>query len=302
MTCPRRAALAVTLAVLVPAAPRAQESVLDQPIDKEGWPTEITSRPLTLARGMGEVTVPLGIGLTKDRAGKPTLLSPSVYYGVSDTLTVGIRTFQGLCFSGAPSCPKVFNDLSIDTLWRLWRGASTDLAAGVALNASPLTDPFMLAAEVRMVGRFRGGPLSLTVAPGLEVGLTERDADVAHGQPLAFPLATTTFGFFQPVPGNGVPLVPGNKEFLRIPATLAVQATPSVALAVATSLDGPLDPPTGSFSDYYSVPLGGALVLSPSNMLDLGVSFTFLNLAGKQRGQLDGVDQRAMQVFVSGRR
>lgn len=282
-----RAAAALLTAVAAAAA-LAQESVLDRPIEKEGWPAEITRRPLTLADGMLEVTVPLGIGLSKDRAGKPIFFTPSVYYGVTDTLTLGIRHFQGLCVSGGPDCPKVYNDLSVDSLWRVWRGGSTDVAVGVALNLSPVTDPFALAAEARVVARLRGGPASLTVAPALEVGITNRDA--ARTEPLAFPLATTTFGFFQTVP-NG-------REMLRVPATLAVQATPSLALAVATSLDGPLDPPTGGFWDYYRIPLGVGLVLFVDKV-DLGASFTFLNLLGKQTGQLDRTDIRGMQVFVT---
>jgi hypothetical protein len=291
MTSPR-AAVAALLAALSAAA-LAQESVLDRPIEKEGWPEEITRRPLTLAEGMLEVTVPLGIGMSKDRAGKPIFFAPSAYYGVSDALTVGLRHFQGLCVSGGPECPKVYADVSVDSIWRVWRGPSTDVAVGVALNASPITDPFALSAEGRVVARVRGGPAALTVAPALEVGLTNRDAAVSRTGPLAFPLATTTFGFYETFP-----TAPGNREVLRIPATLAVQATPSLVIALAASLDGPLDPQVGSFSDYYSIPVGAALVLS-GDMFDLGVSFTFLNLLGRQTGVPDRSDLRGAQAFLS---
>ena len=286
-----RATAAALLASLLPAAASAQESVLDRPVEKEGWPSEVTRRPLTLAQGMLEVTVPLGIGLDKDVAGKPIFLSPTIYYGVSDAFTVGIRHFQGLCVSGGPECPKVYADVSVDTIWRLWSGASTDLAVGVAVNASPVTDPPALSLEGRLVARVRAGPASLTIAPAFEVGFTNRDAAVVRTEPLAFPLATTSFGFYQTAPGN--------KEMLRIPGTLAVQATPGLALALAASLDGPLEPPVGGFSDYYSVPVGAAIVLSPTNMVDIGASFTFLNLLGTQTGLLDRTDRRGMQVFVS---
>jgi hypothetical protein len=285
-----RAIAAAVLAAASPAAAVAQESVLDRPIEKEGWPSEVTRRPLTLAAGMLELTVPLGLGVSKDRGGKPIFFAPSVYYGVTDALTLGLRHFQGLCVSGGPDCPKVYADVSVDSLWRLWRGASTDVAVGAALNVSPVTDPFALSGEARVVARLRGGPASLIIAPAFEVGLTNRDAAVERTEPLAFPLATTTFGFFQTQPGN--------REMLRIPATLAVQATPNLALAVAASLDGPLDPPTGGFSDYYTIPLGGAIVFS-SNEFDLGASFTFLNLFGKQTPFVDRADLRGMQVFVS---
>jgi hypothetical protein len=290
--------VAVLLAVAVPAAGGAQESVLDRPVEKEGWPSEVTRRPLTLAEGMIEVTVPLGIGLSQDRGGKPITLSPSVYYGVNDGLTVGIRHFAGLCFSGSPDCPRVYEDLSVDSLWRLWRGVSTDLALGVALNASPVADPLALAAEARLVGRFRAGPAALTVAPTFAVGITNRDTTSVRTAPLAFPLATTSFGYFHGSVQEGQF---GNREELRVPVSLAVQATPALALALGVSFDGPLSPPTGSFSDFYTIPVGFAVMLSPSNMLDVGASFTFLNLLGNQATGVDRTDARAMQAFVSGR-
>lgn len=289
MISPRHAAAALLAAAVTTAA--GQESVLDRPIEKEGWPIEVTRRPLTLAEGMLEVTVPLGIGLSKDHSGKPLTLAPSAYYGLTDALTVGLRHDQGFCLSGGPECQKVYADVGVDALFRLWRGASTDLAAGLALTASPITDPFALSAEARLVARFRGGPASLTVAPALDLGLTHRDTSRPRSEPLAFPLATTTFGFFEAQAGN--------REWLRVPATLAVQATPNLALAVAASLDGPLDPQGASFSDVYAIPVGAALIVSPSNMLDLGASFTFLNLLGKQPPLVDRADARAMQVFVS---
>ncbi len=296
MTSPLRFALAALLAAALPAAGGAQESVLDRPIEKEGWPIEVTRRPLTLAESMIEVTVPVGIGISKDRNGKPITLSPSIYYGVSDGLTVGIRHFAGLCFSGTPDCSRVYEDVSVDTLWRLWRGVSTDLALGVALNASPITDPLALSGEARLLGRFRAGPAALMVAPTFEVGITNRDTIAVRTAPLAFPLATVPFGYFH---GYVQEQRLGNRELIRVPVSLAVQATPALALALGASLDGPLSPPVGSFSDLYTIPVGVVLVFSPSNMLDLGASLTFLNLLGNQRAGVDRTDLRAMQAFVS---
>jgi len=287
----RTAAVAALLAITVaPAA--AQESILDRPMEKEGWPVEITRRPLTLALGMAEVMVPVGINLSKDRAGKPVFLAPSLYYGVSDGASVGIRHFLGLCVSGGDNgCPKVYDDVSVDTIWRLYRGSGTDLALGVALNASPVVDPFTLAGEVRLIGRITAGPVALAAAPAFTFGITHRDDAQVKTAPLAFPLATYPYGF--------VEFDAGNKELLAIPVSLQLQATPNALIAVSATLDGPLNPAVGSFSDVYTIPLGAALVLSPSNMLDLGASFTFLNLAGKQASGTGRADARGMQVFVA---
>jgi hypothetical protein len=287
----RIAAAAAFLAAL--AAPAgAQESILDRPIEKEGWPIEITRRPLTLAPDMAEVTVPVDINLSKDRAGKPVSLAPSLYYGVADGVSVGIRHFLGLCVSGGDNgCPKVYDDVSVDTIWRLWRGSGTDLAFGAALNASPVTDPFTLSGEVRLIGRITAGPVALAAAPAFTFGITHRDDAGLKTAPLAFPLATYPYGFWQTDAGN--------KELLAIPVSLQFQATPNALLAVSATLDGPLNPIVGGFSDVYTIPVGAAVVVSPTNMFDLGASFTFLNLLGKQVGGASRADARGMQVFLA---
>lgn len=275
------------------AGPASAQSVLDQPIEKEGWPVEVTRRPLTLAPGMLEVAVPVNVNMSADRSGKPVFVSPSVHYGVTDVLTVGLRHFLGVCLSGvADGCPKVYNDLGVDAIWGVYHGPLSDLALGVALDAAPLTDPFTLSGEVRIIARFGGGPLALVVAPALDFGITQRDGNTFKTAPLALPLATYPYGWVQ---FSG----PGNKELLSVPASLQVQATPNVVLALSGALDGPLDPATGRFGDFYAIPIGAALVLSPSNMLDVGASFTFLNLIGKQAPGADASDLRGLQIFAA---
>src|SRR5512141_1079417 len=110
----RRLAAAFAAGLLAAALARAadEESVLDQPIEKEGWPTEVTRRPLTLARNMLEVMVPLDVTLSARRAGEPVFLAPSLYYGVTDAFTLGLRQFVGFCLSGsAHGCRKAYQDL-----------------------------------------------------------------------------------------------------------------------------------------------------------------------------------------------
>jgi hypothetical protein len=269
----------------------AQESVLDRPIEKEGWPSEITRRPLTLARDMLELNVPLDVTLSAGRVGQPTFFAPSLYYGVTDALTVGVRHFLGLCLSGsAHGCPKTYNDLGLDALWRLRHEAGSDLAVGASLDASPISDPFTLSGEVRLVGRI-GSPIALAVAPTLNFGLNERSAQLVKATAMAFPLATYPFGW--------VELSAGNREFLSFPVALTLQLTPVLAVSLAGALDGPLDPPTGDFGDFYRIPIGAAVVVSPTNLCDLGASFTFLNLLGKQLPRGDGADQRGLQIFAA---
>ena len=292
MRHPRPAhALAVVLAGALAAPAAAQESVLDQPIEKEGWPIEITRRPLTLARNMFEVMVPLNVTLSAGRAGEPTFLAPSLYYGVTDALTVGLRHFLGLCLTGpAHGCPKTYNDLGVDAIWRLRHESGSDLAVAASLDASPISDPFTLSGEVRLIGRF-GGPIALALAPTLNFGLNQRESRIVKATALAFPLATYPFGW--------VELSEGNREFLSVPAALIFQLTPALAVSVAGALDGPLNPPTGDFGDSYRVPIGFAVIASPSNRFDAGASFTFLNLLGKQAPGAEPADQRGVQLFAA---
>ncbi len=279
------------LAGFLSAPAAAQESVLDRPIEKEGWPAEFTRRPLTLARDMLELMVPLDVTLSARRAGEPVFLAPSLYYGVTDALTLGVRHFLGLCLSGsAHGCPKTYNDVGLDALWRLVHEAGSELAVGASLDASPISDPFTLSGEVRIVGRF-GNPIALALAPSLNFGLNQRNAPIVKATAMAFPLATYPFGW--------VELSAGNREFLSLPVALTLQLTPVLAVSVASALDGPLDPPTGDFGDFYRIPVGAAVVVSPTNAFDAGLSFTLLNLFGKQLPGGDAADQRGLQIFAA---
>jgi hypothetical protein len=270
-----------------------QPSVLDQPVEKEGWPIEITRRPLTLARGMAELTVPVGVNLSEGSAAKPVFVSPSLYYGVTPWVTVGLRHFLGLCLTGSDNgCPHVYNDLSIDSVWRLLHGGVVDLAFGAALNAAPISNPFTLSGEVRLIARVGGGPVAVAIAPTFNFGLTERDSAPSKTYPLAFPLATYAYGWYEQTQSE-------NKEVISIPATLTFQVMKAVAVSLAAALHGPLNPSTGDFGDFYRIPMGAAVVVSPTRAVDVGASFTFLNLLGRSVPGVGRWDQRALQGFAA---
>src|SRR3954469_14156914 len=75
---------------------------------------------VTLRQGGIGIDGDVVIGLSKGNAGKPIQIVPNLYYGVSNELTVGFahnpgaEVFQtqgsGLCLSGTPDCPKVYNN------------------------------------------------------------------------------------------------------------------------------------------------------------------------------------------------
>lgn len=275
------------------AAARAQDAGSPQVVEKEGWPVEVVKRPLTLARGMVEIVAPVGINLSSDRVGRPVFVAPSAYYGVTDALTVGVRHFLGACFGGGPNgCPNAYNDLGVDSVWRLWRFHGADLALGAGFDAAPIADPFTLSGEVRIIARWSGGPFALAIAPMLNVGLTDRsDPRALKRVSVGFPLATYSFGWVQDVPGN--------KEYLSLPATIQVQVIPQLALAVAGALNGPLDPPSGGFNDAYTVPFAVAAIVSPTSTVDVGASFTFVNLLGRDSPGAGRGEVRGLQLFAA---
>jgi hypothetical protein len=292
---PSRAWLAALAVAAAPAL--AQESVLDRPPDPEAWPTELTRRPITLAAGMLELTIPADVNASQNRFAKPVSLAPSLYYGVSSALAVGVRHALGLCLSAADDgCRKAYDDVTLDTIWAFRR----DVGIGVAVTASPVSDPsFALSAEARLIARWARGPVALAVAPTVSVGLSERDTPgVVKTLPITFPLASYGFGFYTQTSGN--------KEYLIVPVSLTAQAVPDVAISIGSAVHGPLytaDAVTaggtqtfgGDFGDAYQIPLGAAVVVVPDRHVDLGASFTFLNLLGKHATS----DAKALQVFAS---
>lgn len=254
---------------------------------RDTWTTELTRRPLTLGRGMVEVWFPVSLNASEDRFGEPWHLNPSIYLGLTDRWMIGVRHFVGICPAGDDNgCEEVYDDVSVDTVFSLARAGGLDWALGAALNAAPLTGDPAFAGDVRLIARAGGGALALTVAPTLRFGLNDREgrqrleADV-------FPMGT--YGLVTPRVWFD------NTETLSVPATLQVQLGRTLAVAATAALDGPLDPPQGGFGDWYQVPIGFAAVVTPIPWIDVGASFSWSNLLGKD----DTSESRALAFFAA---
>ncbi len=256
----------------------------------ERFPAAVVARPLTLPSGALEIWVPLGVSLSNGAGGKPTFMNPSISYGVSDRLTVGVRHLLGMCFSGKDgNCPKFYNDLGVDALYALFRSERLEVAGGGAVSLAPIVNPTAVTAEVRLPIKIRGGPLALVLSPTLNFGLNQRGASPSSRKRYGVAFNAGTYDVV--IPAETAP----NREVLRIPLTVQVQMTPNVALLAGTSVDGVLNPPTGSFSDVYRIPLMAGLVFVPTSFVDLGAALTFPDLLGK-----DGTaDNRFLSAFVT---
>jgi hypothetical protein len=251
------------------------------------YPNAVTQRPLTLPRGLLEITAPLGVSLSSGAGGEPTFLNPSLSYGVSDQLTVGLRHFLGMCFSGDDGgCPNFYNDLSLDALYALVTSGRLRIAAGAALSLAPISDPTAVSGEVRLPIKFGGPSLAFVLSPTLSFGLNERDDG-----PKRYPVTFNAGTYDVIIPAETAP----NREVLRVPLTLQLQPGPNLAVLVGTSVDGALDPPVGTFSDVYRVPFMFGAVLATSASLDLGAVLTFPDLLGQ-----DGTaDDRFLTAFAA---
>jgi hypothetical protein len=278
------AAVAAALAVVTPRA-RAAESLGDR---RDAWPSEITKRPLTLATGMLELWVPVQLNASKGADWKPVTSNPSIAFGITDEWTIGIRHLVGLCFGGASNgCATVYNDAGVFTRLSLLRGAGLDVAIQGGVDATRWSEPRMWAANAGLILRAGGGALALTAEPMVSFGLKDRDTTSSR---------TTGFGWnlgsYDIVTSEATF---GNKEHLSVPVTVQLQLGPALALAVGASLEGPLNPPSGSFSDFYRIPAGAALIVTPFKYLDIGASFTMPAFAGKN----DTRDVRFISAFVA---
>lgn len=247
----------IVLALTLAGAAQAQRSRYDNTVDN--WPEELVKRPLTLFEGLTEIEVPVAFNLSTGSAGKPVFIPLQLAYGVTDSFTLAITHQIGLCLGGSSNgCAKVYNDIGLEGLFSLAPSGpfQAALAAGVLLPS--ITDPFTAAAVVGFDTRYGSGPVALRIDPRLQIGLNQRDGT---------PFSLTS-------PGS-----PPNREVLRIPVTLQLQATPNVAFSLGSGIVGAVNPPVGTFSDNYAVPLSIGAAYTTSQ-LDVGAALTFTNLRG----------------------
>ena len=211
-------------------------------------------RPLTNPAGTVTINGAIDLNLSKNAVLKPIYVTPDIYYGINDQLTVGIAhgywedIFQGgggLCLGGQDrGCYKAYNKVSLDALYSLLRQANFDLAAHAGLDFRNIDQNF-LGLHLGVALKFTSGPLAIVADPSLGVGLNKRDV--------------------------------GNKESITIPVRIGFQASPTVAAFLDTGIGGP----TSGFSDSYQIPAGVGALVAVAPIADVGAKFEFSNLGGK---------------------
>jgi hypothetical protein len=242
------------------------------PVEAPTW-----APSLTLV-GSGKILIAgstLNINMSADAVGKPISLSPSVWYGVSDKLSVGLTHDQGttpftprpglrvttipnpldptmsvqaagaggICFTGEDNgCPKVYDNVGVDALYGL-SDSKFSMAAHPGLDVFAF-DPFILQLRVGLLGRYMASEkLSIVFDPRITIGLTERDV---------------------------------NKEAIDVPVWVWFNVNEKLGAYVSTGIAGPFD----GFGDSYRIPLQIGATYAVSSQLSVGGDFEFFNLLG----------------------
>ncbi len=217
------------------------------------------------AEGVEQVTLPKGrllidalvvMNLSKDGVFKPVSLSPDIWYGVSDKLTVGlVHSSQGdsgfigepgtaLCLTGSSNgCPKFYNNVGLDVRYGLKTGKLA-LAFDGAFDFRSLS-PNQMAIKVGLVGVYRQSQkLAFEFAPELFFGLNDRDA--------------------------------GNKDAFALPLAVLYAVAPKIELGLQTGIVLPLE----STGDNYEIPLSVGVHYRVSTPLAVQLAFSFPDLVG----------------------
>lgn len=276
-----RALLLGSVLVAGAVAPAAAEDVTITPSSVADAKAPDTDQ-FNLPKGKLAIDAFLGIDLSKDLVGKPVSLSPDVWYGVTDDITVGlvhstvgttgflVAGDTSLCLTGTDNgCAKVYNNVGLDLRYRLKTPLSLD--AGLYF---PSMSPFEAQIKVGLDGRWRFLPdrkLAVEVQPALFFGLNKRDDAAATG--------TTT-------------VVLGNKDFLYIPVTGSYQVIDKLDVALQIGLATRLE----NIGDLYTVPISLAGRYAVNDKLSVGLALAFPRLIAKHGMNEGAIDARTLML------
>lgn len=236
-----------------------------------------TTSPITVV-GKGKILIAgstLNVNMSTDAVAKPISIAPSVWYGVSDKLAVGLthdggttpyspRPFPGLgiCLSGEENgCGKVYDNVGVDVLF----GIKDEAKMGLAVHGGVIVesfDPMTLSLRAGVLGKYNASDkLSVVFDPAIFIGLTERDgAEIAPG---------VTAG--------------GNKEVIDVPVWVWFNVNEKLGAYLHTGINGPLD----GFGDAFLIPLGVGATYKVNDKLGVGGDFHFLGIAGSDAASAD---------------
>jgi hypothetical protein len=264
-------------------APAAEAAPAPAAAVAGAYPDEYALRPLTLAAGTFQATVPVVLNLSKNAVLKPVWVPLDLRYGVSDVLEVFVSHNNhgtplafgggGVCLGGKDrGCIKsngdsaFYNNLNIGAQYSLTKSGGIELSGIGALEIREISPDLLAAIDVGVGFKYVGAPVSIKAAPMIGIGVTKRSAD-------------------------------GNKEFISVPVQLAFQASPQLAAFIDTGIFGP----TSNFGKLYALPLGIGASFLVSHGLDVGAEFMLPALVGGSDYASDqkGANNRTLMVLAA---
>src|SRR6185436_15364837 len=173
--------LGATLATVPAAAQPATEP--EAVSTSSGSPEGIAQ--VTLPKGRLLLDVYFAASLVSGAEFKPFSLSPDIWYGATEELTVGLvhssvggSGFMGgagtsLCLAGtAGACTDVYKGFGIDARYKLKSGMLAYAAEG-GLYVTTF-DPFVMAVKLGLVARWQKDKIAVELAPNLAIGIAGR--------------------------------------------------------------------------------------------------------------------------------
>ena len=222
---------------------------------------------LTLPRGRVLLDAFAEINLSDGAVFKPFSLSPDLWYGATDDITVGLVHSvlgttgllgavpgngvggDGLCLTGTDNgCESVYPRAGIEVRYQL-KPTQFAWAVDGGLYFRDL-DPVQLAIKLGVMGRWASGKLAIEAAPSVFLGVTNREPDVTN---------------------PGAP----NQETLYLPATALYTVAPKLAIALQLGFVLPIE----KLGDTYAVSLSLGAHYDLNESVTLNLAFSLPTLA-----------------------
>ncbi|MCE9573729.1 MAG: hypothetical protein K8W52_11290, partial [Deltaproteobacteria bacterium] len=237
------AAPPATPAPVAPVAPVAPELV-DPPLP---------APPLVVPRGHVVLRLSLEANLATGAALEPISLAPDVWVGATGRLAIGVThatsarnrigAGRGLCLRGTGAgCLDRYGGAAVEARFTL-RDHGVELAGHAAIDLRHFR-PNVVALEVGAIARWRGGRMTIVVAPDASLGLTNAALD--------------------------------NRATANLPILIAGAATPCLSLEVRSGMRGLFD----DFLGTIEVPLALGARWNAPHDLAVGGVIGFPNAAG----------------------
>ena len=252
--------------VAVLAAHAQAEPPQRAPEEAASEPNDIVARPIVLDRG--QLDAELVLGISGSPIGEPTSLSPDVWFGATERLTVGVihssRSVDQ--FSPAASfcvrhelytCPRTYHGSGLDARF----AALPWLAPRVRLLLRDI-DPAKPALALGALVHWTRGRFAITSDPYLRLGLANTEL--------------------------------GNRHALVLPVAFAVQPLARWEVSLHTGWNGDF----AVIEDGWHVPVAIGTRVAVTSEIDVGALLGFATLLGPQNTPRD----RALFVSVAYRR